>query len=231
MIEKLLEYQSVDKNLKDIENQLKKSNEFKMYAQAVKFLKGVKESKVQMESKAGSLLATLNSIEAKITELDEQKAEFVDIDKIEEEDTVNFLKKKTQELQKQYSSLEAEMENLKKDMKSLWDEYQKMMEDAKKMLDQQNEYKDKYEALAAEKEAEKKPIMDKLDKIAKDIPEKYLEMYKEKRKDPKFPIVYEIQGKHCPSCSTELSQLELSRLKKEKLIECENCRKLLFIKE
>ena len=55
MIEKLLEYQTIDAELKNIENELKKSDEFKKYAQAVKFLKTVSDSKTQIESKASSL--------------------------------------------------------------------------------------------------------------------------------------------------------------------------------
>lgn len=230
MIERLLEYQQVDGELKVIENELKKSEEFKKYAQAVKFLKTVSDSKAQIESKAAALLSGIKVLEDRLAELNEDKNEFVGLDDVEDKDTLAFLRKKSQELSKQYAALEGEIEKLIKDMTELTASYKKLMASAKLMLQQQDEYKVKYEELSHQKDAEKKKIKQKLAEIAKDIPEEYLNKYKEKRQDPKFPIVYEVTGKHCAACGTELSQLELSRLKNEKIMECENCRRLIFIK-
>ncbi len=231
MIEKLLEYQKVDADLKNIENELKKSDEFKKYAQAVKFLKTVTESKAQIESKAASLLLGMQNLQERLEKLSEDKSEFTGIDEVDDENTLAFLKKKSAELSKQYASLEAEIEKLLKEMTELTASYKKLMANTKVMLAQQDEYKVKYEELSKQKESEKNKIKKQLELIAKDIPAEYLSKYKEKRKDPKFPIVYELSGKHCSACGTELSQLELSRLKNEKIIECENCRRLIFIKE
>lgn len=230
MIEKLLEYQAIDANLKNIENDLKKSEEFKKYAQAVKFLKTVSESKAQIEAKASALLAGIKVLEEKLAKLDENKSEFTGLEDLEDVETVAFLKKKSNELAKQYASLEGEIDKLSKDMTELTVQYKKLMSSTKLMLAQQEEYKQKYEDLAKEKDEEKEGYKRQLAVIAKDIPTEFLNRYKEKRKDPKFPIVYEIEGKHCPACGTELSQLELSRLKSEKIIECENCRRLIFCK-
>ena len=221
MIEKLLEYQKIDADLKNIENELKKSEEFKKYAQAVKFLKTVTDSKAQIEAKAASLLLGMQNLQDRLKKLSDDKNEFTGIDEVEDENMLAFLKKKSAELSSQYASLEAELTL----------SYKKLMANTKAMLSQQDEYKLKYEELCKEKETEKSKIKKQLELIAKDIPSEYLAKYKEKRKDPKFPIVYELKDKHCTACGTELSQLELSRLKNEKIIECENCRRLIFIKE
>lgn len=231
MIEKLLEYQTVDAELKNIENELKKSEEFKKYAQAVKFLKTVTESKSQIEAKASSLLTGLGALEKKLQKLDEDKSEFSALNDVEDEATLAFLKKKSQELSNQYAVLEQEIEKLAKEMTELATSYKKLMSNTKLMLEQQDEFKKKYEDLLKTKESEKVAIKKKLVAIEKDIPSEYMDKYKEKRKDPKFPIVYELKDKHCTACGTELSQLELSRLKNEKIIECENCRRLIFVKE
>ncbi len=230
MIEKLLEYQTIDANLKNIENDLKKSDEFKKYAQAVKFLKTVSDSKAQIEAKAAALLSGIKVLEEKLNKLDENKNDFIGLDDVDDEETLIFLKKKSQELSRQYASLEGEIDKLSKDMQELTVQYKKLMASTKLMLSQQEEYKKRYEDLSKEKDAEKEQIKKQLAVIAKDIPAEYLNKYKEKRKDPKFPIVYEVIGKHCGACGTELSQLELSRLKNEKIIECENCRRLIFTK-
>ena len=65
--------------------------------------------------------------------------------------------------------------------------------------------------------------------IKKDIPAEIMQKYKEKRKDKHFPIVYRINDRHCSACGTELSMAQLYKLEKEdELIECENCRRLIF---
>ncbi len=231
MIEKLLEYQTIDGGLKAIENDLRASEEFKKYAQAVKFLKTVAESKSQIESKAGALMSSLAALEEKLEKLNEDKGEFKDFQKEDEEATLAFLKKKAFELGKKFAALEAEIAKLSQDMSDLTAQYKTLMGKTKLMLAQQDEYKAKYEELSKAKDAEKLAIKKQLDAIGKEIPAEYLAKYKEKRKDPKFPIVYEVNGRHCTACGTELSQLEYSRLKNEKIVECENCRRLIFIKE
>lgn len=231
MIDKLLEYQNIDANLKAIENQLKQSEEFKKYAQAVKFLKTVADSKAQIESKANSLISVMSKLEESLQKLNEEKNEFDSINDIEDQQTLSFLKKKSQELSKKFMALENSIAQLSQEMSDLTLQYKKLMANTKAMLAQQDEYKKKYEELTKEKESEKLKIKKQLDKIEKDIPEEYMKKYKEKRKDPKFPIVYAVEGSHCSACGTELSQLELSRLKNAKISECENCRRLIFIKE
>lgn len=233
MIEKLLQYQEVDASLKAIENDLKKSDEFKKYARAVMFLKTVAESKAQIEAKATSLVAAMDGLEARLNALENEKKEFENTDDAKKEETFAFLKKKSQELSARFGPIEEELDALLKEMNALADQYKDLMDKTRNMLSQQDEYKAKYEALSATRDAEKAKIRKELEKIAKDIPEEYMKKYKEKRKDPKFPIVYELgdNDKHCPACGTELSQLELSRLKTEKMIECENCRRLIFIKK
>lgn len=231
MIDKLLEYQNIDAGLKEIENSLRQSEEFKKYAQAVKFLKTVADSKAQIESKAASLLGAMNTLQAKLEKLNEEKAEFTDLDGVEDENTINFLKKKSNELSKQFAALEGEITKLSQEMTDLTAQYKKLMSNTKVMLAQQDDNKKKYEELSKSKEEEKAAIKKKLDLLTKDIPQGVMAQYKEKRKDPKFPIVYPVDGKHCTACGTELSQLEYTRLKQEKIVECENCRRLIFIKE
>ena len=74
MIDKLLQYQTIDAELKAIENTLRQSEEFKKYASAVKFLKTVAESKAQIESKAGALMGAMANLEEQLNKLNEEKA-------------------------------------------------------------------------------------------------------------------------------------------------------------
>ena len=235
MLQKLLEYQEVDKELKAIEDSLKQSEEYRKFATATKFLRGANETKEQIEDRAKALLAAINELNALYESLKEDQEDFADSDQADEESTVSYLKKKSQELSRKFSALENEITKLSGEINDLLNQYKKFMSNFKSMMAQRDEYKEKYEALVRETEPKKKEIAARLSEIAKQIPKEYMERYLEKRKDNKFPICYEIvipaKGSvHCTACGTEFSSLELSKLKQNGYIECENCRKLIFVK-
>ena len=123
MIDKLLQYQQIDADLKAIENSLRQSEEFKKYASAVKFLKTVADSKAQIESKAGALMGAMAALEEQLAKLNEEKAEFAACDDNADEATIAFLKKKSSQLAKQFASLEAEIQKLSQDMTELYNQY------------------------------------------------------------------------------------------------------------
>ena len=235
MLQKLMEYQEVDKELKAIEDSLKQSDEYRKFATATKFLRGANETKEQIEDRAKALCAAMNEQNALYESLKEEQEDFSDSDQATEESTVSYLRKKSQELSNKFSALESDITRLTGEINELVNQYKKFMNSVKTMMVQRDEYKEKYEALVRENEPKKKEISLKLAEIGKGIPKEYMDRYLEKRKDNKFPICYLIDipqkgSVHCTACGTEFSSLELSKLKQNGYIECENCRKLIFIK-
>ena len=57
-------------------------------------------------------------------------------------------------------------------------------------------------------------------------------LYKSKRKDKIFPILYPVQvfGKkpHCSRCGTEFPMADFGSLKKGSIVECESCHRLVY---
>lgn len=236
MLEKLMEYQRVDKELKALDDALRSSEDFKKYSQARKFLKTVAETKDQIDDKAKSLIALCAQLEAAYATLLEEEAEFKDVGEGKDLTTVSYIKKKAHELSVKLANLENEIAKLNADLGELTVQYKKLVKQNNLMKEQRDESREKYEALVKEQEAERAAIEKRLAEIAKDIPEEYMNRYLEKRKDNKFPICYEIEigGKgsvHCTACGTEFSSLQLSKLKQDGFIECENCRKLIFVRK
>lgn len=235
MFEKLMEYQAVDGKLKAIEDELRASEEFRKYAKAVKFLKSVPASKEQIEDRAKALLSAMNELNARFAKLEEEKSDFDDSCDFEDEGALGFLKQKSADLASRLAAVEAEINTLKKGMDELLKEYKELSATAKKMKQDCDENKEKYDELKKEKEKGKEEILAELKKLESEVPAEYLDKYKAKRKDKQFPIVYEVKlGKEAPRCSacgTELSNLQVFQLREEKLTECENCRKLIFIKD
>ena len=233
MYKKLLEYQEEDKKLKAIEDSLKGNEDYKKYNVSVRFLKTVGETRTQIEDKAKYLLSVLDDLGNKYARLQEEKAEFDDIDDAQDETTVAFLKKKSQELTKAFADLEKEIDKLNQEMAELVAQYKKLSGETKVMKEQYEKSKGAVAEMQKTVEKDKAQITAKLTKIGKEIPPELMAKYQAARKTNKFPLVYVIDGsdlRHCVACGTEFSALSIATLKKDKFIECENCRKLIFLK-
>ena len=233
MYKKLLEYQEEDKKLKDIEDSLKSNDDYKKYNVSFRFLKTVGDTRNQIEDKAKYLLSVLDDLELKYTRLQEEKAEFDDVEDAQDETTVAFLKKKSQELTKAFADIEKEIDKLNQEMTELVNQYKKLSAETKAMKEQYEKSKGAVAEMQKSVEKNKTEIAAKLTKIAKEIPPELMAKYQAARKTNKFPLVYVIEGadvRHCVACGTEFSALSIATLKKGKFIECENCRKLIFLK-
>ena len=233
MYKKLLEYQEEDKKLKALDDNLKNNEEYKKANTAFRFLKTVNETRMQIEDKAAYLTAQLDELEEKYKKLLDEKAEFDGSEEVGEEDTLNFLKKKSQELSSAFAEIEKNAEKLGQEMNDLLNYYKKLSAEAKAMKEQYEKTKDGVAALQKQTEARKAEMNVKLNELAKTIPPELMAKYQLARKTGKFPLVYLVDSpdtRHCVACGTEFSALEIATLKKDKFIECENCRKLIFVK-
>ncbi len=233
MYKKLLEYQEIDKNLKAMEDKLHNDDNYKKYTASVKFLRTVNEKRTQIEDRAKFLLDTLGELSARYKRLVEEKAEFEDIDDIKEESTVAFLKKKAEELANAFKAVEADINALTKEMNGLISQYKTLAINTKVMKEQGEQAKAEIEKLQASQAAEKAEIVKKLASLEKNIDPQLMAKYKERRSKIKFPIVVVVPPtdlKHCLGCGTEFSSLEAANLKRDKFIECENCKKMIFLK-
>ncbi len=230
LIEQLLNYQEVDEQLKTIEDALKGSDEFKKYAQATKFLKTVDDSRVMFEDRSKSLLSNFSERKKQLSKLLEEMAELESSinDEVSEKE-VAYLTRKSNDLLKRLNLLETEVVKYDSEIKDLLSQYNTFVKKTKVALEQRKEYKEKYEKLAAEKEEEMKEISARLHKMESEIPAELMEKYKEKRKDGKFKIVCKVHNGYCTSCNTELVIADKEKLKAEKIIECPNCHKLIYL--
>ena len=119
-------------------------------------------------------------------------------------------------------------------MTAVLKEFSQLKAKTKEAKSQYSEFVPKYNALKASKEDEIKKIKAELAKIEKGIPKEDIELYKTKRKDKIFPVLYAVQvfGKkpHCSRCGTEFPMACFDSLKKGSLVECDSCHRLVYYK-
>ncbi len=229
-IEKILAYQDEDKKLFDIEKQLNECAARQNGIKAQRFLRGVSETLAGLDAKSQELCAAYAQATAALEDLKDDNAEFSAIaEKVQDEKELSYLKSKADELIKSLNELAVKVQKIKQEMNELAVSYGKFKKETVYYQDLYKKSGDEYGALKEKFAPERKEIEKKLEKLEKEVPADVMQKYKEKRKDKHFPIVYKINGSYCSACGTGLSKSVLDKLEKDgALIECENCRRLIF---
>lgn len=235
-IEKLVNYQEVDKELKVLEDEVRKSDESQKYLTAKKFLSTVNDSLSALESKAKVIVDSYNLAMTEIEKLKKTAEESSStIDSCESENELNYFKKKFQSTIDAISNLEGKINSLSKEMDDVLKEFNKLRVATKQMKAQYEEYGPKFKALKDSKDAEMNKLKVKLEKLKADIDPVLMEKYQTRRNDKKFPIIYGVDistnSVYCPACATEMSLSQKNELASGAIKECETCRKLLYALE
>ena len=235
-IEKLVNYQEVDKELKVLEDEVRKSDESQKYLTAKKFLSTVNDSLSALESKAKVIVDSYNLAMTEIEKLKKTAEESSStIDSWESENELNYFKKKFQSTIDAISNLEGKINSLSKEMDDVLKEFNKLRVATKQMKAQYEEYGPKFKALKDSKDAEMNKLKVKLEKLKADIDPVLMEKYQTRRNDKKFPIIYGVDistnSVYCPACATEMSLSQKNELASGEIKECETCRKLLYALE
>ena len=229
MYKNLVKYQETDAKLKAIEQEIGGSEERKKTAVAKKFLDTVSDSVQAYDKRAKELASVYENLMKKRTELDDAAKEFEHaIEACEDEGEIAYLQKKADELLQKANSLENELNTLVDEMNGVLTQYSQLKAKTKQAKEQYSEYGAKYNELKKSKEADMNAIKDELAEIEKSIDPALMDKYKAKRKDKMFPILYSVSDKLCSHCRMELSMAELNKLGTGDIIECDNCRCLIY---
>jgi predicted nucleic acid-binding Zn-ribbon protein len=112
-------------------------------------------------------------------------------------------------------------------MASLSAEYDQVKVKTKKANEQYKEYNEKYTALKASVQGEMKQIQTELAELRKSIDPEKMKKYDEKR-NATFPVLVPLNGNRCGRCGMELSMKALADLEAGEVIECDNCRTIVY---
>lgn len=231
MVKELLAYQETDTRLRAIEQEIQNSEERRKTASAKKFLDGVNDSVAALEKKAKDLSAVYDSLIQSHRELGETIKELGNAaESCEDTNAALYLQKKADELSARLANLQSQAAALTEEMNGVLASFSQIRKKTQAAKEQYAEYGQKYKELKGSKESERSSIEKELEGLEKSVDAALMEKYKAKRKDKMFPVLYEIKGNMCGKCLMELSMSDLNRLKTEEVIECDNCRCLIYKK-
>ena len=230
-LQAILKYQEIDTKLYKLERELAGCDERKEYVKFKKFLETAPEKLDALEVKATALKTEAAELSKKYLQTEETLKDFEHLDELVTGGAdIAFYKKKAQSIVEQLKKLKADLNTLTTNIKATDAEYQKLKKQVIAAQKQYAEAAEKYKAVKASRDAEKKEIDAQLSSIAKEISESMLEVYKTKRKERIFPVVGELTGNRCPFCSMEPPLAARSKLTGGGMIECDNCHRLIFSK-
>lgn len=231
MIEALLNYQTVDADLKKIETELYESQERKKALSAKKYLDSVEENVNKLDDRAETLSLQYQAQTEELKRFKEQEQELVSaLEEIDDCAQAGYLIKKAEELIAKIKKINFDIATVSASIQAVMKEYVTIKKTTKAAQEQYNENGKKYNEFKASRQAEKEAIEKKLAEIKAQVDPKLMDLYLKKRANKIFPIAYEVTNKVCGACNMSLSLSELNRLKNGEVIECDQCGRLLYQK-
>lgn len=230
-LQTILNYQEIDTKLYKLERELAACEERKEYVKLKKFLETAPEKLDALEVKAVALKTEALDISKQYVKAEETLKDFENIDELVNGGAdVSFYQKKAQAILEQLRKLKADLNVLTENVKATDAEYQKLKKQVIAVQKQYPEAAEKYKAIKASRDAERKEIETQLEKLEKDVDKSLLEVYANKRKERIFPVVGELTGNRCPFCGMEPPLAARNQLTGGGTIECDNCHRLIFSK-
>ena len=228
-LQAILNYQEIDKRLYALERELAGCEERKEYVKAKKFLETAADKLDGYDAKATQLKNEAIELTKKYLRMEDTLKDFAHIDELVAGGAdIAFYKKSALSLSDQLKKIKADLATLTAAINATHDEYQKLK---KQVIAMQKQYKDayeKYNAVKASKEGERKAIEAELQVAGKEIPAQVMEKYKIKRKEKVFPVVGKLKDNRCPFCGMEPPLAARGKLSGGGVIECENCRRIIY---
>ena len=231
-LEKLLEYQSKEEELRKIKQNIANSDEYKKYMQARKFLKQAPESLEALDKKAINYHDEFKAIQTKIEKLFANLNELDDATNVmTNEVSTNEQKYYEKNINKNFDTLKTLKEDYKKFMAFVAEtekNYQTLKKNHADMRVQMEQYGEKYNAIKKEHSQKITTLEEELQNLESKLPKSELAKYKSKREEKIFPVICSVIENRCSCCSMQLSLDTLNKL--EQGVECESCGRILYKK-
>lgn len=228
-ISQLLMYQQKDSELLKIEQEIAGSEERKKYVQTKSYLNKASEKLDKLEAQSQAILKHLDALNERYAEISETLKDFDHLDDLVEGGAdLSFYQRNLSQLIDKIKGLKAEIAALTASAKETSEEYQSMR---KKVIAAQKQYPELYAAFQDFKKSKQEQtdaISKELEGIASGIDPEVLRKYQAKRSERIFPIICEIKADRCSKCGIELSIADKDKVSAGKVVECENCHRILY---
>lgn len=235
--DKILEYQSVDKELFALENEVAKCPERTRLAAATQKVKSASDAIMNITSESNDIIANGANLETKLALIAEKLKEFdgvtAELNSADDAGEAAHYLKMLDELIAELNSLEKEAKKDGARADEIISDFFKRWDAGSKYNAEAVQASNAYNAYLASRQPKANELKSKLASIEKEIPAEIMSIYKRLRANKKIPSVvqYDKDAKTCKGCGIEVSPELKNKLKAEgDYAECTNCGRIIFVK-
>lgn len=227
----ILEYQKKDAELIKLERQLEASENKKTFTQMVAVVKDAQNQSANLENQAREVVSSFNSLKKSYAD-NIKSANVVSSKKIDSlsEGDLETIEKLSQTILNNLAILEKKLLSQAEKVRTILANFDQTKKRYNLAKEKYNKHKELYDA-----EAQKiQPLIEQKEKEVKalegNIDPTLLAKYKQKRQEKIHTVFVPCIDKMCGGCSMELPLASISTLKKNGVLECEHCRRIIYFK-
>lgn len=232
-LDKILAYQEQDLKLRRLELSIEKSKDFAIAEQAKSKFINLGNIAKNTENNAAVLYKNYKKLETYVSTVSSKIDELEKVLEMElSDDNLQKVSIQIKKLMDNLNAVEKEIFNMHKNI----DEISRKNEEARKqgadMRHTFNEAKQRFDALKNEVDPKIDEYKNKLAELAKGIDKDLFSKYQNLRKDKVMPaFVNVVDSNRCGGCRMEQSMVTIAKLKEKGMIECESCRRIIYLQE
>lgn len=232
IVQTLLEYQKIDREINKLEKELLESEESQKYAKLKMLKRKLQEDLVKVDKASGEILKKLKELDDKVLKLSEELKEYEDItDEMSDETEADYYINKITALMQEIDNANREIDKANKDKDNLLKEAEKTVGMYNKCAGEITVAKTNFEEKKASYAPQVRPLQEKMKELEKDIDESVLEKYRNLRSSKtKFPLVVALNKENeCQGCFVEATGADV-KIKETGLlvVECPSCGRLVY---
>lgn len=230
-MEKMLEYQKLDGELFKLEKQLNESKYKVQMNETKEFASQAKDKMLQMEIEAKKYYDAYLDLQ-KVIEVNLKNVEILNKQEIAEMDLdkLKIFTEKSDLVSKNLSVLQKKLYSLQTSIQQHLVNFKKIKKDVETAKAKFAKAKEMYDSESQKIKPQMDEIKNKLETLQKGVSDSLLDKYQKSRKDKIYPVFVPLVEKRCGACRMELPSALLDSVKAGNMLECEQCRRIIFYK-
>lgn len=228
-LKSILDYQKKDAELIKLERELSANENKKIYTQMVSVVKEAQNQSSALENQANEIINSFNSL--KKTYADNSKTANVlqgkNLENLSEEELMQ-IEDVALKVANNLAILEKKLITQAEKVRNVLVSFDQTKKRYNQARDKYNKHKELYEQDAKKLTPEINEKASEVKKLEANLDANLLAKYKQKRQDRIYPVFVPCLDKACGGCRMELPSASLSTLKKDGILECEHCRRIIY---
>ena len=230
MFENIIEYQRLDGKILSIKRDMEKNEAKITLNKVVALVKDAQTKLIELENKAKATILDFDKCQA---EYELSYNELVNLTKEDvsslTEEQANVQLERINKLANTLSQLERALSMQAENVGAIIKNFEICRSNIMNYKQKYKETKEKVDALQKDLVPQVEQIKKQMQELEKQIDANLLAKYKHLRQDKIFPVFVPLNNNACGGCSMALPSALMTKLKENGYLECEQCRRFIYI--